>query len=61
LRNKAGEFLSEHMLYRFVKENYDLSATNFNKLLMERIEAFKGDQTYPDDFTILTCKIFARA
>ncbi len=60
LRNKNGEFLSEKMLYTFVKENYDVSATQFNKLLMERIEAFKGDQTYPDDFTILTCKIFGK-
>ena len=58
LRNKTGDFLNEKMLYTFVKENYDLSATQFNKLLMERIEIFKGDQNYPDDFTILTCKIF---
>ncbi|MBK7873006.1 MAG: PP2C family protein-serine/threonine phosphatase [Saprospiraceae bacterium] len=58
LRNKNGDFLNEKMLFNFVKDNYDLSATQFNKLLMERIEAFKGDQTYPDDFTILTCKIF---
>lgn len=60
LRNKNGDFLNEKMLYTYVKENYDLSATQFNKLLMERIEAFKGDQTYPDDFTILTCKIFVK-
>ncbi len=59
LRNKTGDFLSEKMLHDFVKNNYDLSAHTFNKLLMDKIETFKGDQTYPDDFTILTCKIFA--
>ncbi|MFN7118145.1 MAG: GAF domain-containing SpoIIE family protein phosphatase [Saprospiraceae bacterium] len=57
IRNKNGEFLSEKMLHDFVKNNYDLSASIFNKLLMDKIEAFKGEQTYPDDFTILTCKI----
>ncbi len=58
LRNKNDEFFSEKMLYNFVKANYDLSATEFNRRLMERIEAFKGDKTYPDDFTILACKVF---
>jgi len=24
------------------------------------IDTFKGDQTYPDDFTLLTCKIFQK-
>src|SRR5690606_11352649 len=56
IRNKNGDFLSEKMLHDFVKNNYDLSASMFNKLLMDKIESFKGDQTYPDDFTILTCK-----
>jgi len=57
IRNRSGDFLSEKMLHDFVKHNHDLSATTFNKLLMDKIESFKGDQTYPDDFTILTCKI----
>lgn len=57
IRNKNGEFLNEKMLHDFVKNNYDLSASMFNKLLMDKIESFKGEQTYPDDFTILTCKI----
>lgn len=57
IRNRNGDFLSEKMLHDFVKNNYDLSASIFNKLLMDKIESFKGDQTYPDDFTILTCKI----
>ncbi len=57
IKNKNGEYLSDHMLHHFVKNNFDLSASTFNKLLMEKIETFKGDQSYPDDFTILTCKI----
>lgn len=57
LKNKEGDFLNEQIFYNFVRENYTLSAQDFNKSLMDQIEAFKGDQTYPDDFTILTCKI----
>ena len=25
---------------------------------MAELERFKGDKTYPDDFTVLSCKIF---
>ena len=58
LKNGNGEFLSEPVLYEFVKNHYAKSAANFNQLLMEQIEEFIGDQAYPDDFTVLTCKIF---
>jgi sigma-B regulation protein RsbU (phosphoserine phosphatase) len=58
LQNEAGEYLNEQILYKFVRSNYRLDATRFNQKLMEQLEAFKGDKTYPDDFTVLTCKIF---
>jgi sigma-B regulation protein RsbU (phosphoserine phosphatase) len=58
LRNTAGEFLNEQMLYNFVRKHYQLSAASFNDKLVERLGVFIGDQTYPDDFTVLTCKIF---
>jgi sigma-B regulation protein RsbU (phosphoserine phosphatase) len=58
LVDENGEYFSEQMLYDFVRQNYKLSASAFNGVLMERIDAFKGEQSYPDDFTILTCKIF---
>ncbi|HHH50142.1 MAG TPA: serine/threonine protein phosphatase [Saprospiraceae bacterium] len=58
LKNNAGEFLNEQMLYSFVLDNYQLSVKEFNKKLMKRIEVFKEQQNYPDDFTVLTCKIF---
>lgn len=57
LKNSQGEYLNESMLYEFVRENYLLSASAFNQKLMEQIEAFKGNQSYPDDFTVLTCKV----
>lgn len=60
LRNEAGEFLNEEMLHKFTLENAHLSAKVFNDRLMERIELFKGQQIFPDDFTILTCRIFGQ-
>ncbi|TXB57038.1 GAF domain-containing SpoIIE family protein phosphatase [Phaeodactylibacter luteus] len=58
LQNEAGDYLNEEQLYAFVQEHYQLTATHFNKQLMAHLEQFKGDETYPDDFTVLTCKIF---
>jgi phosphoserine phosphatase RsbU/P len=58
LQNEAGEYLNEQILYEFVRSNYQLTATDFNQKLMQHLEVFKGDKTYPDDFTVLTCKIF---
>ena len=58
LQNEAGDYLNEQILYKFVRSNYRLTATDFNQKLMQHLEVFKGDETYPDDFTVLTCKIF---
>lgn len=58
LQNESGDYLNEEMLYSFVRNNYKLSASAFNRQLMERLEVFKGGKNYPDDFTVLTCKIF---
>lgn len=58
IRNKADEFLSDEIIYDFVQNHYLLSASAFNNKLLEVIERFKGEETYPDDFTVLTCKIF---
>lgn len=58
IRNKADEFLSDELIYDFVQNHYLLPASSFNNKLLEVIENFKGEETYPDDFTVLTCKIF---
>ncbi|NRA47834.1 MAG: SpoIIE family protein phosphatase [Phaeodactylibacter sp.] len=58
LQNEKEEYLNEQQLYSFVRSNYKLTAVDFNKKLMNYLEAFKGENIYPDDFTVLTCKIF---
>lgn len=59
IQNAKGEYLDEATGFQFVLDNAHLSAEAFNAKLTEQIEAFMGTQGYPDDFTVLTCKIFA--
>ncbi len=57
IRNEKGAYFDEEILQIFVKKNSHLKAEAFNTSLMKQIEVFMGDKTYPDDFTVLTCKI----
>lgn len=58
IRNEKGEFYNEDRLGDFALSNYECSAENFNQKLLETLEGFNGEQVFPDDFTVLTCKIF---
>ena len=60
LKNEAGEYMNEELLENFVLKNHELSARKFNASLLHTIEDFKGEGIYPDDLTVLTCKIFAK-
>jgi sigma-B regulation protein RsbU (phosphoserine phosphatase) len=58
IKNAEGEFMDDHFDREFVLKHADLSAEAFNQQLLNKIEKFKGEQSYPDDFTVLTCKFF---
>ena len=58
IRNAEGTFLDESLIYSFVEENQHLSATELCDALQEMVNTFKGDLPYPDDFTVLACKLF---
>ncbi len=58
IQNKDEEYLSENLLQDFVAKNYRLSAAAFNEVLWKFTQSFIGEGNYPDDFTILTCKLF---
>lgn len=60
IKNEQNQFLSDEMLSAFLANNSNLSAELFNQKLIDQIDAFKGKQNYPDDFTVLTCKIFSK-
>jgi len=58
LRNEKNVFMTEEFIEDIVTNHHKLPAGVFNDLLLERIEAFKGNATYPDDLTVLTAKFF---
>jgi sigma-B regulation protein RsbU (phosphoserine phosphatase) len=60
IRNSAGDFVDEDLLYQFVRDNFLLGAEEFNERLLGILDAFRGEENYPDDFTVLTCKIHNR-
>ena len=57
IRNEKGEYFDEDILRVFVPVNSHLRAQEFNESLMHQLERFMDEKTYPDDFTVLTCKI----
>lgn len=60
IRNQAGDFFSETMLENFALEHQHFNATQFNQTLQSYLDQFRGNEGYPDDFTVLTCKLYAQ-
>ncbi|MBK6933029.1 MAG: PP2C family protein-serine/threonine phosphatase [Saprospirales bacterium] len=56
--NDAGEEFGEENLIAFLQENHRLSAKDLNTKLLGYVEAFREKQPFPDDITVLTCKVF---
>lgn len=57
LANAEGEFFDEDHLWAFGFTYHDLSAEKFNKMLLSRLDSFRGEQAYNDDIAVLTCKL----
>lgn len=60
IRNAAGDDFNEDLVIQFTEDNKYLPARPFNEKLMECIDAFKGDEGYPDDITVLTTQFFKK-
>ncbi len=58
VRNDAGEEFSEAKLVDFLLKNDRLGAKELNIKLLEHVEAYRERQPFPDDITVLTCKVF---
>jgi len=58
VRDESGTMLNEESLHRFVEDNWRLPAADFNKQLLHFIDDFRGKANLPDDFTVLTCKLY---
>lgn len=57
LINPSAEYFDLEHIEKFIIENHSKNSASFNTLLMDELEKFKGNQTFPDDITVLTCKI----
>lgn len=58
LKNEKEEFFDTEILSDFALKYANRSVTEFNNRLLNRIRQFKGKMDFPDDVSILTCKIF---
>ena len=56
IRDPEGSYFNEKILGEFAMSNSELSPQEFNDKLMSKVEKFKGDEEFPDDITVLTCK-----
>lgn len=58
LQNPAGETLDEGILYNWSRRQHGRSAASFNRSLKVFLDEFRQHTDYPDDLTVLTCRIF---
>ncbi len=58
VRNKNHDEFGENHLITFLKGHAHLSAKELNTQLLAHIERFREREPYPDDITVLTCKVF---
>jgi len=57
LTNEKGQYLTEEKLIHFTNQHFHLPPKEFNDTLFQHVNKFKGDLPFPDDFTVLTCKV----
>jgi sigma-B regulation protein RsbU (phosphoserine phosphatase) len=58
LQNPAGENFDEEILYDYVRRQHGRSAKSFNNSLVAKLNDFRQHNEFPDDLTVLTCRIF---
>lgn len=58
LQNNNGDYFEGEILEKFVLNSKSTSAKDFNQDLMAFMNQFRGKQQFPDDLSVLTCKIF---
>jgi phosphoserine phosphatase RsbU/P len=56
IKNEQGDFLDPNIIESWAFVDATLNAKELNVRLMDNIGRFKGEEDYPDDFTLLTCK-----
>jgi len=57
LRNEGGQNFNEDLLKQFILDHHSLSAEQINSELLMSLERFAGEELFPDDIAVLSCKI----
>lgn len=57
LQNRNNCYFEDEVLEKFVRDNHRCNVMDFNKALLEQLEAFTDEKNFPDDIAVLTCKI----
>lgn len=57
LESETGEYFEQERLVEFVKTYAYLAMSDLNEFLLQEIKAFKGEQEYTDDISILSYRI----
>jgi sigma-B regulation protein RsbU (phosphoserine phosphatase) len=60
LQNMAGETYEEEILYRFMRRQHGRSAKAVNNALVRELNDFRQNNEFPDDLTVLTCRVFGK-
>ncbi len=58
LKNSKKEYFGDSKLEIFVDNHYKTSPLEFNEMLIEEMNKFRGDEDIEDDIAVLTCKIY---
>ncbi len=57
-RNSHGDEFGEERLASFLREHENDDPETLNSRLIQHVELFRGREPWPDDITLLTCKLF---
>ena len=60
IKSPVGAEFDENLLANFVAQNQQMGARAFNEKLMQQIDIFRAGEDYPDDITVLTCRVFEK-
>lgn len=58
IKNPAGEDFSDDKLKDFLRQHASLKAKDLNTELLAHVDRFKETEPFPDDITVLTCRVF---
>ena len=57
LKDEEGNYFEDNGIESFVETNGQLSAKEFNNRLLTSIDQYRGEEEFPDDIAVITCKV----